>query len=126
MSESLPFDARPDQELGNVLRAALTSGDESAFVARVMAARDRLEMATHSDVPLWQVLRAWARPGLAAALALAAGATIWAAAAARRNETEPTLETVFMARAQTVAPAFLVATTAPPSFDRALASSLEP
>jgi len=48
-------------------------------------------------------------------------------AAARRNaQSDATLETVFLARAQSVAPAFLVAATAPPSFDRALASSLEP
>ena len=127
MSESSPFDSQPDPELGAVLRDALTPGGERAFVARVMTAVDAREMAAAAELPWWQVLRGWARPGLAAALALAAGATVWAVAAERRGEQpDATLETVFLARAQTVAPAFLVASTAPPTFDRALASSLEP
>jgi hypothetical protein len=127
MSESSAFDHRPDRELGALLRDALTPGGESAFVGRVMTLVDEQEMAAAAEVPWWQVLRGWARPGLAAALALAAGATLWAVAAAKRTaQPDPTLETVFLARAQTVAPAFLVAATAPPSFDRALASSLEP
>jgi hypothetical protein len=127
MSESSSFDHRPDRELGVLLRDALSSGGDGAFVERVMTLVDEREMAAAAELPWWQVLRGWARPGLAAALALAAGATLWAAATARRNaQPEATLETVFLARAQTVAPAFLVASTAPPSFDRALASSLEP
>lgn len=127
MNDSSPFDHRHDRELGALLREVLTPGRESAFVGRVMTLVDEREMAAAAELPWWQVLRGWARPGLAAALALAAGATIWAAAAAKRAaQPDATLETVFLARAQTVAPAFLAATTAPPSFDRALASSLEP
>ena len=127
MSELSPFDHRPDGELGGLLRDALTPGGESAFVWRVMTLVDEREMAAAAELPWWQVLRGWVRPGLAAALALAAGATIWAGAAARREaQPAPTVETVFLARAQTVAPAFLVAATAPPTADRALASSLEP
>jgi hypothetical protein len=127
MSESSPFDHRPDRELGALLRDALTSGGEGAFVGRVMSLVDERDMVAAAELPWWQVLRGWARPGLAAALVLAAGATVWAATAAKRSaQPEATLETVFLARAQTVAPAFLVASTTPPSFDRALASSLEP
>ena len=43
-----------------------------------------------------------------------------------RSEAEATLEEVFRATAETAAPAFLVAATAPPSFDRLLATTLEP
>ena len=127
MNGSSPFDDRPDRELGALLRDALTSGNESGFVGRVMTLVDEQEMAAAAELPWWQVLRGWVRPGLAAALVLAAGATLWAVATQQRSrKPDPTLETVFLARAQTVAPAFLVAATAPPSFDRALAASLEP
>ena len=127
MTDPSPFDHRQDRELGALLREALTSGNDSAFVGRVMTLVDEREMAAAAELPWWQVLRGWVRPGLAAALVLAAGATLWAVATQQRSrQPDPTLETVFLARAQTVAPAFLVAATAPPSFDRALASSLEP
>ena len=76
--------------------------------------------------PWWQVLGAWARPGVAAALALLAGATIWFANASSRNEADTTLEEVLLATAETVAPPCLTSATAPPSFDVVLASSLEP
>ena len=64
-----PFDGGPDPVLGAALRAALAPRDHAAFVARVMAAAERLPN------PLVSVLARWARLGIAAALlaALAAG-----------------------------------------------------
>jgi hypothetical protein len=70
MTDNDTFDHRPDPELGSALRAALDPGaDQAAFVARVLAGYDSaLERAT---VPTWEVLAAWSRPGIAAALAAA-------------------------------------------------------
>ena len=68
MTDTQPFDHRPDPELGAALRAALEpKDDQKAFVARVMAlyegALDR------STVPTLDVLASWFRPGIAAAVA---------------------------------------------------------
>lgn len=125
MNWSSPFDHRPHPELGNLLREALDAGDEPAFVDRVLAAAAG-GGSGYYGAPWWQVLGAWARPGVAAALALLAGATIWLARASSRNESDATLEEVLLASGEAVAPPFLTATTAPPSFDVVLASTLEP
>ena len=59
--ELTPFGHRPDPMLGAALRAALDPGDQTAFVARVVAGFDA------ARAPSWQILAAWARHGLAAA-----------------------------------------------------------
>jgi hypothetical protein len=64
------FDHRADPELGRALRGLLSAPDDAAFAARVMA---RLPGA----LPWWEVLGSWARPGLAAALVLAALGGMW-------------------------------------------------
>ena len=66
-----PFDHRPWRDLGRVLREVLEAGDNRVFVARVMAEIRALDIRPfRSD--WWEVLGAWARPGLAAAAALVA------------------------------------------------------
>jgi hypothetical protein len=124
MNWSSPFDHRPHPELGGLLRDALTPDDEQAFVDRVRAATAQERSAY--GAPWWQVLGAWARPGVAAALALLAGATIWFTKASSRNEADTTLEEVLLATAEPVAPPFFTATMTPPTFDVVLASSFEP
>ncbi len=72
MTEPMPFDSRPDPELGAALRAALGPRDDAAFAARFRA-------ALAADTPL-EVLARWVWPGLAAAAAtllLAVG--LWSA-----------------------------------------------
>jgi hypothetical protein len=70
MRELLPFDHRPDAELGDALRQALDPGDAAAFVARVLARVDEARPASWAAV-----LARWSRAGVAAAVlvALAAG-----------------------------------------------------
>ena len=63
MTDPSPFDHRPDRELGALLREALTSGNDSAFVGRVMTLVDEREMAAAAELPWWLVLRGWVRPG---------------------------------------------------------------
>ena len=66
-----PFDHRPWRDLGRVLREVLEAGDNRVFVTRVMAEIRALDVRPfRSD--WWEVLGAWARPGLAAAAALVA------------------------------------------------------
>ncbi len=66
-----PFDHRPWRDLGRALREVLEAGDDRVFVARVMAEIRALDVRPfRSD--WWEVLGAWARPGLAAAAALVA------------------------------------------------------
>jgi hypothetical protein len=68
MSE--PFDAGPDPELGDALRHLLTPTDDAAFAGRVVA---RLA----DRVSLRDQLARWARPGVAAAVLLAAMGGYW-------------------------------------------------
>lgn len=65
MDRYSPFDSSHDRELGDRLREALTPGGDAGFVARVLS---RLpERRT-----FWDVLESWARPGVAAAILVAA------------------------------------------------------
>lgn|SRR5574341_486663 len=125
MNWSSPFDHRPHPELGGLLREALEPGDQQVFVDRVLAAAAGAGSGDYG-APWWQVLGHWARPGVAAAMVLLAGATIWFTNASSRSEADTTLEDVLLATAETVAPPFLTAATSPPTFDVVLASSLEP
>ena len=65
-----PFDAGRDAGLGDVLRRMLTPGDDAAFASRVMT---RLP----DRVTLRDELARWARPGVAAALLVAALGGYW-------------------------------------------------
>jgi hypothetical protein len=64
------FDAGPDPTLGALLREQLEGEDLAGFTARV---RRRLP----GRVTLWDTLADWARPGIAAALLLAAALGYW-------------------------------------------------
>ena len=64
-----PFDHRPLWDLGKALREVLEAGDNRAFVARVMAEVRTLDIRRLRG-DWWEVLGAWARPGLVAAAAL--------------------------------------------------------
>ena len=85
---SSPFDHKPLRDLGRALREVLDAGDDRAFVARVMEdvrAFDARQMGND----WWEILGAWARPGLAAAAAtvvLAVGWTLGSGTAAAANE----------------------------------------
>jgi hypothetical protein len=74
MKPTSPFDHEPDRELGRALRTLLNSRDDAAFTQRVLAVASWPQPGA-SD--WWEVLSAWARPGLAAAVLLAAVAGFW-------------------------------------------------
>lgn len=71
MTEPMPFDSRPDPELGAALRAALGPSGDAAFAARFRA-------ALAADTPL-EVLARWVWPGLAAAAMLLLAVGLWSA-----------------------------------------------
>ena len=116
------FDHRPDPELGNALRAALEApGDQSTFVARVMANYDRaLEQAT---VPTWEVLASWFRPGLAAAIVALIAGFLVGQAVGNTGDTE-TIETA-MAPAEGPGLAALVTAPDPPDASVVFTSLVE-
>ncbi len=68
--ESNAFDAGPDPELGRLLREALTPAGQADFVSRVLA-------GLPEQGSLWDILAGWARPGIAAAILLAAALGYW-------------------------------------------------
>src|SRR3989441_10500651 len=100
---SLPFDHRPDPELGAALRVALEPGDPAPFVARVLA---RAEMG-HAT---WEILARWARAGIAAA---AAAALVAGFAMGRVMQSPPSLDDVVVASAGAGANALLSSPRAP-------------
>ena len=108
------FDARPDPELGHLLREHLSGTDAEAFGARL-----RHAVASARPASPWDVLAAWATPGLAAAalVLLALGVAI-----GRQSERADAIE---QALEVTSAPAELVAAAYSSSPDVVLGASLE-
>ena len=87
-----PFDHRQDHELGEALRSALSGVDETAFVESVVSRAASLQDRIQEDGDWWEVLCAWAAPGLAAAAIgiVAAAAFWWTGARGTANElTDP-------------------------------------
>lgn len=76
MTDKSPFDHRPDEALGQALRAALTAGREAAFVRRVMDRSSEL-FVLRARRGWTEVLAVWARPGLVAAALLLTVTAIW-------------------------------------------------
>lgn len=64
-----PFSADRDPELGEALRALLSSTDDDAFVRGVL---ERLDDIDQSTLPLWEVLADWGRAGVVVAAGIAA------------------------------------------------------
>lgn len=124
MTSPSPFDHRPDARLGQALKDALTVGDDVSFTRRVLAAAERAFGAGPIRDDWWDVLTAWARPGVAAAAALALGATLWVALASSRGSRDVTLEDVFRPAGEADPAAMLVADAAPPDLDQLLAVAL--
>lgn len=122
---SSPFDHRPLHDLGAALREVLQPIDNQEFVDRVMAA------ARVGDRSLfrgdgWEVLSAWARPGLAAAAAvvvLAVAITISVAESSPFEEV--TIDDALQTTTTQSATSLLVAAPNPPDVDIVLALSYE-
>ena len=73
-----PFDHRQDRELGEALRSALSGQDEAEFVRRVVDAAADIQQRQSGGDDWWEILNAWARPGLAAAaIGTIAAAALW-------------------------------------------------
>lgn len=117
-----PFDHRPDAELGEALREALTQRDEALFVRRVLAARDA--MFGEVDLPWWSVLTAWARPGLVAAAGLLLAALWFGTRQAESNGGLPLADPLTAGLEQLSVPA-LFAGPDRPNVDLVLAVALE-
>lgn len=124
MRDSQPFDHRPDPELGAALRAALEpQGDQSAFVARVMAQYDTA--LDGAAIPTLDILASWFRPGIVAAAAALVlgflfGRTVVAPAAAAESMDAA------MAPAEGPGLAALVTAQDPPDASVVFASLVEP
>ncbi|MBI4503491.1 MAG: hypothetical protein HY700_20315 [Gemmatimonadetes bacterium] len=104
------FDHRPDEVLGDALRDALTAPDDPGFVRRV---RDRIPQPIVGE-SWWEVLGEWARPGVAAAVAVLAAVTVWLAEA---RPADPTLaEETTVTPAETLSAGTLVSAAALPEF----------
>jgi len=67
-----PFDSRPDEALGRLLREGFEPPHHGAFVARIGAA-----VRADARETIWDVLAAWARPGMAAAAGIALALALW-------------------------------------------------
>ncbi len=122
-----PFYHRPDRELGKALRVVLSGQDEAAFIKRVMARAAELQQEGSIGLAWWEVLGAWARPGLAAAVfGLIAGAMIWFAGLRFGNQPMNVLGDPLQSVGDTGMPAAFLATLQPPNLDDILAIGLEP
>ena len=120
-----PFDHRQDRELGGALRALLMGGEHRAFVEQVVAgARRHLVDATRVS-SWWDVLGAWSRPGLAAAMAMTALAAWGAFGIPRTAEADPvTIDDVVAQGAVSEETSFLLSQD-PPDADIVLTTYFE-
>jgi hypothetical protein len=114
-----PFDHRQDPEIGDALRALLSSPDDLAFARRVEAAVAAVQ-GQMSLAGWWEVLGTWARPGVAAALALAGGATLWLTLASLGPERDVTIEETLRRAGEDLAPAIVVAGATEVELDRVM------
>ncbi|HEV8398541.1 MAG TPA: hypothetical protein VGQ18_01760 [Gemmatimonadales bacterium] len=123
MNDEKTFDHRPDPELGAALRRALDPprGNQTAFVARVMARYD--ETLAASTVPTWEVLAAWSRRGIAAALVAAVAGGFLLGRALQTSE--PEIFDAAMAPTSGPGVAALVTATDPPDASIVFASLVE-
>lgn len=110
MNELNAFDHAPDRELGSALRAALSAADDDAFVRNVMASLDQ-------PLTSWDVLGAWARPGLAAAVVLTAMAGFWLGRAVRTAAQPVPMEEALTATAGNGTMTAFVSAESPPAID---------
>ena len=117
MKPTSPFDHEPDRELGRALRSLLSGpgGDDAAFAQRVLAVAPWPQLGAN----WWDVLGSWSRPGLAAAVLLAALAGFWLG---RTSGVSPQLgmEEALLPR---VTSAVLDTMNTPPDMDVVLAAS---
>jgi hypothetical protein len=104
------FDHRPDAALGELLREALTAPDDPAFVRRV---KDRIPQPIVGE-SWWEILGGWARPGIAAAIAVLAAVTVWLAG--QHQTTENLAEETTLTPAETLSAGTLVASETLPEF----------
>jgi hypothetical protein len=117
-----PFDHRQDRELGDALRAALSGRDEEAFVQSVVASVALVQDRVDDGGDWLEVLGAWARPGLAAAaMGMAAAATLWWSGAGGPSDGPTLLDDPLQASVEIPA-AFLAAQ--PPDLNEVLALEL--
>jgi len=117
MTDERLFDHRPDPELGAALRRALDPAtDQAAFAARVMARYDAALAA--ATVPTWEVLAAWSRRGVTAALAAAVLAGFLLGRALQVPEAPETLDAA-------LTPVAFINATDPPDASVVFASLVE-
>ncbi len=123
--KSSPFDHRPLRDLAAALREVLQPVDNQAFVERVMdTARVGDRSMFRGDG--WEVLSAWARPGLAAAAALVVLAVAVSMSIGPRGPADVvTIDDALQAPTALTAPSLLVAAPNPPDVDIVLAISSE-
>ena len=122
MDERSAFDARPDAELGGLLREALTAGDDHALVARIVAGYDVGRIAPR---PFIDVLAGWARAGAVVAAVAATLALYFVMPRAPAVSPAPTLLEAALPESSTPAAA-LVSSARPPDPNVVFASAFEP
>jgi hypothetical protein len=121
-----PFNHRPDQQLGRAIREALTSEGGRAFVDSVMArVRRQGELGAESRTS-WEVLGAWARPGLAAAVLLIIAALFGAREVAPPGVYEATIDDAISQTEEAPEQTTLLLSPDPPDADVVLAVVYEP
>ncbi len=120
------FDHRPDRELGEALKALLSSDDDEGFTSRVLARVAALQNGITPAVTWWEVLSGWARPGLVAAgLGLALGATVWFSGLLSGGEGTVALGDPLQPPEDSTFPAALLARSQPPLLNEVLVVGLE-
>ncbi len=121
-----PFDHERDVQLGNVLRDALAADDDETFANSVVARLKEVEGVRPGSGEGWDVLYAWARPGVAAAtLGLAAALSVWMGGNGTFRQSDVVLDNPLQPANEAFVTSALLTTTQPPTVDVVLGMALE-
>ncbi len=110
MNEYSTLDHERDERLGDMLRAVLSVPGEDVFIRRVL-------VRITEPLTWWEVLGGWARPGLAAALLLAAAAGFWLGRTVPTGESTIVLEEMLYASGGNGTMTALLSSARPPNVD---------
>ena len=125
MSAYSPFDHRPDKSLGRALKELLTPDDHRAFVTKIVVRAEREFRGAPTWASPWEVLSAWARPGLAAAVIVMIVALLGLPLRSGRDVQEATVDDALGRAAESEEQLTILHSPTPPDVNVVLASGFE-
>lgn len=125
MSGYSPFDHRPDKALGRALKELLTPDDHRDFVTKIVVRAEREFRGAPTWASPWEVLSAWTRPGLVAAMIVVVVTLFGLPGRSAADVQEATLDDALGRGAESEEQLSILNSLTPPDVNVVLASGIE-